>query len=107
MRRASILIFAVLASLFIDSISAAETPQQETVVVTDALLIPADSVIIRNGIPGVMVLDNGMSRFRMIKTGKKEGNKIEILSGLLPGDAVIKGDLTALRDGTQINIQKP
>lgn len=67
--------------------------------------VPDSAIVIRNGIPGVFVLQRSLARFIMVKTGKRQNKKIEILSGLLPGDQVILGQLDALHDGSPVNVQ--
>lgn len=82
------------------------------------LLVPNGALVIRGGIPGVFVLQDATpfppgardaagtvlpeARFRMVKTGKTAGRRVEILSGLSGDEVLILGDLSELRDGSPI-----
>lgn len=82
------------------------------------VLVPPAAIVERGGLPGVFVLtaaapyppvptDAGgtplpQARFRMVKTGKTVGGRIEILSGLTGDEVLVLGDLTRVRDGSPI-----
>lgn len=66
------------------------------------VLVPQRAVIERGGIPGVFVLADGQARFRMVKTGRRQGERIEILSGLTGTETLVLGDLTPVHDGSPI-----
>lgn len=68
------------------------------------IMVPANNIIKRGGITGVFVLQDKLARFRMIKTGKLAVNHVEILSGLSGSETLVAGDLTAVHDGSPINI---
>ncbi len=70
----------------------------------DSSSVPSSAVIQRNGIPGVFIFHNGLARFVMVKPGKRHPRRIEILSGLLPGDQIILGPTTTLHDGSPITL---
>jgi hypothetical protein len=67
-----------------------------------AVTIPAGAVVHRSGIPGVFVLQQGLARFRMIRTGKTVDGRVQIISGLVGGETLIGGDLTPVHDGSPI-----
>jgi hypothetical protein len=54
------------------------------------LLIPRESVFIRNGQSLVEVLENGKSTSRTITTGSKNDNEIVVASGLREGDRITR-----------------
>jgi hypothetical protein len=57
------------------------------------------------GTPGVFILaDNGLARFRMVRTGKKDGQWIEITSGLVGNEPVLKGSLESILDGSPVTV---
>lgn len=82
------------------------------------ILVPTAALTERGGITGVFVLQSAPSfppstraaggeplpqaRFRMVKTGKTAGNRVEILSGLTGDEVLVLGDLAGVRDGSPI-----
>lgn len=70
------------------------------------ILIPQAALVTRGGIPGVFVLtEQGEARFRMVRTGKSDAGRVEILSGLKGDETLVTGDLGAVHDGSRI--EKP
>ena len=68
------------------------------------LLVPDDAVISFAGVQRVLVVQEGKAREQRIRTGRREGERIEILEGLRAGDIVIRapGDLT---DGAAVRVR--
>lgn len=65
--------------------------------------IPRTAFIERGGLPGVFVLDgNGHARFRLVRLGRTAGDRLEVISGLRPGERLVRGDLADVRDGSPI-----
>lgn len=65
--------------------------------------IPRAAFVERGGLPGVFVLDsNGLARFRLVRLGKTTGDRLEVISGLQPGELLVRGDLAEVRDGSPI-----
>jgi RND family efflux transporter MFP subunit len=64
--------------------------------------IPAKAVVERGQLQSVMVDDNGVARTRLITTGQRDKDRIEVLSGLTPGDKVIFPIPPGLADGTRV-----
>jgi hypothetical protein len=64
--------------------------------------IPTAALTERGGIPGVFVLDGGEARFRMVRPGRRAGDRVAILSGLRGDETLVLGDLKDVRDGTPI-----
>ena len=57
------------------------------------------------GTPGVFILaENGLARFRMARAGKKDGQWLEITSGLHGNEPVLKGSLESVLDGSPVNV---
>ena len=55
-----------------------------------ALLIPAEAVIQRGQLQGVYVLDaNQIAELRYITVGRREGDQVEVLSGLQDGEKLV------------------
>ena len=72
---------------------------------TMLLLVPGQSVIRRGQMEAVFVVRDGHAALRLVKTGKLLDDKIEILSGLEPGDAVVTSDASHLVDGQPVTSQ--
>lgn len=66
--------------------------------------VPRLAVVERSGIPGVFVLEQGRARFRMVRLGRRDGGRVEVLSGLTGAEVLVTGDLTAVRDGSPIAV---
>lgn len=64
------------------------------------VLIPAAARVDLAGTPGVFVLQNNQARFRMIKTGKQQGTRIEVSSGLSGNELIIMGPYDDIYDGS-------
>ncbi len=63
---------------------------------TDRILRLPQSVIVRRGeLTGVYVLKEGRLYLRQLRLGEREGDMVEVLSGLAPGDAVVRDPLAA------------
>jgi hypothetical protein len=68
--------------------------------------VPRSALVERGGMPGIMVLsEDGVARFRLVKPGEARGDSVEILAGLFGGERIVMGNLDAIRDGTPITIQ--
>jgi RND family efflux transporter MFP subunit len=71
-----------------------------------ALLVPRAALVQRGQLVGVYVLDRGgIARLRLIKTGKDHAERVEVLSGLEAGDAVVVEGAGTLSDGTRVEEQ--
>lgn len=65
-----------------------------------AILLPADCIVERGQLTGVYVADSDKSaRFRLIRTGPKSGEDIEIVSGLSVGERVVAVPRESIRTG--------
>lgn len=52
------------------------------------IVIPADAVVLREGIPQVAVIQNGVAHFRNVRVGDNDGRMVHVYDGLQPGDVV-------------------
>ena len=66
------------------------------------LLVPRQALLKRGQIEAVFVVKENRAMLRLVKTGKSLDGKIEILSGLEPGDPVVTSDASQLTDGQPV-----
>jgi RND family efflux transporter MFP subunit len=65
-----------------------------------ALLIPAAAVVEKGVLTGVYVVDSqGIMTYRIMKTGQKYGDEIEVVSGIKPGERIAVAGLEHATDG--------
>ena len=73
---------------------------------TSALRVPAAAVIQRGQMELVFVVVNGHAQLRIVKTGKRVGDEVELVSGVDAGGQVITEGTANLQDGQPI-VLKP
>jgi RND family efflux transporter MFP subunit len=66
---------------------------------TRALLVPASAVVQRGQMELVFVVVNRQAQLRLVKTGKRIGDTVELVSGVSAGEQVVVEDASRLRDG--------
>ena len=67
--------------------------------------IPVSAVTERAGITGVFVVNaNGRANFRMVRTGDRTGDLVEILSGLADGERIVLYPDADIDNGTRIAV---
>ena len=71
-----------------------------------ALVVPRASIIGSIKDPKVYVVNNNVVKIREIMVGSEAGTDVEVLKGLLPGDAVVVSGHNNLRDGMQVEVVK-
>jgi membrane fusion protein, multidrug efflux system len=70
------------------------------------LIVPGNAVMIRSDGPKVLVVDaKNTIRSRAVKLGRDLGEKVEVASGLDPGESLVANPTDALRDGTEVKLQ--
>jgi hypothetical protein len=52
----------------------------------------------------VFIVQDGKARLRLVRTGAAADGKVEVLSGLAPGDAIVVTGNTDLADGQPVTI---
>jgi multidrug efflux pump subunit AcrA (membrane-fusion protein) len=77
--------------------------------VADALVIPASALLNAQGDSGqVMVIDStSTAQSRDVKTGIQNGQDVQIVSGIKPGEMVITEGAYGLPDKTKVKVEKP
>ena len=68
----------------------------------NALVVPANAVVDRDGQRGVFLADNDTVAFRPVQIGIEEGGRVEILGGITEGDRVVTAGAGALQNGDRI-----
>jgi len=66
----------------------------------EIILVPAEALVRRGQLTGVYTVDsNSIITYRLVRSGKNYNDRIEILSGLKPGDVIISGKISGIADG--------
>ena len=69
-----------------------------------SLTIPGDTLLIRPDGTQVAVVDShGNVHFQKVQLGRDYGNKIEVLSGLVPGQRLVVNPGDTVREGVKVN----
>jgi RND family efflux transporter MFP subunit len=71
---------------------------------TDAIFVPRIAVLPYGQMERVFIVQDGKARLRLVRTGSAANGKVEVLSGLAPGDAVVVEGNTDLADGQPVTI---
>lgn len=69
---------------------------------SQSLMVPAEAVNLFGQMERVFVVEQGHAVLRLVKTGRREGARIEVLSGLTPGETVVVSPPAALREGVPL-----
>lgn len=72
----------------------------------DAITVPVAALLIEKTTTSVFVNDGGKAKKTLVKTGFNDGARVEILSGLAGGEAVILLPKTPLTDGAAIQVKE-
>jgi RND family efflux transporter MFP subunit len=66
----------------------------------EALLVPEGAIVERGQLTGVYVVDKeSVMTYRLVKVGRRYGGRLEILTGLNPGDSVVVEGVDRAVDG--------
>ena len=73
-----------------------------------SLVVPAVSIIVRDGYSLVAVVENGHAgptvAMRRVTTGRRLGSEVEIVDGIKPGDRVVASGASFLGDGDLVKL---
>lgn len=67
--------------------------------------VPVSAVVQRGQMEIVFVEEGGIARLRLVKTGRKFGDEIELLSGISSGESIITGHVAELKDGQAVHAE--
>jgi membrane fusion protein (multidrug efflux system) len=74
-------------------------------IIADALLAPLFALVDKGGERLVFVENDGVAQSRTVSIGVIEGDRIQITSGLSPGDRLIVKGHTEVEDGMKVSVQ--
>ncbi len=76
--------------------------------IEDAVMIPQDSVLYREGRTEVFVVtDQGTAKVRTVKLGRVEGASVRILAGLAAGERLVTAGGPYLKDADRVVVVEP
>lgn len=68
--------------------------------VEERLTVPATAIRPEGELDRLFVLEGGRARLRLVTLGQRQGDNVEVLAGLDPGEVVVSAPPGALLDGT-------
>jgi multidrug efflux pump subunit AcrA (membrane-fusion protein) len=71
------------------------------------LVVPGESIVVRNAQSTLAVVENNYVHFKPVQIGRDYGNETEIVSGIKPGDIIVKTITDQVQEGVKINPQFP
>jgi RND family efflux transporter MFP subunit len=66
------------------------------------IAVPAAAVASQGQVESVLVVEEGVARTRLVTTGRKQGDQVEILSGLSGGERIVSPRPAGLADGARV-----
>ena len=73
----------------------------------DAMVVPRSAIRESGQLTGLFVIDSSAkARFRLIKTAAHDAERIEVLSGIRPGEKIIASLSNAVMDGIPVEIRQ-
>lgn len=72
---------------------------------TGVLTVPRTAVVRRGQLEILFIDFDGTARMRLVRSGRHFGDRVEIVSGLEPGERVVVDGASALRDGQPLDIR--
>jgi RND family efflux transporter MFP subunit len=70
------------------------------------LAIPVGAVLERGQLQSVFVIDSGIARTRLITTGQRQPDLVEVLSGLSEGEKLVYPLPSGLADGAAVEVRQ-
>jgi RND family efflux transporter MFP subunit len=68
------------------------------------MLVARKAIVEHGALTSVWVVDKGnIARMRLVKVGKKVGDRVEILSGLSDGERVVVSGSEIINEGVKVN----
>ncbi len=70
----------------------------------NAITVPSNSLVDVGGQRGVFVVDGPVARFRPVRTGLQDGDRVQILDGVGEGQRVVTTGAMAVKDGDRVQL---
>lgn len=70
-----------------------------------AILVPANALQMRGQVESVYVVESGIAHARLVTTGVRQADSVELLSGVVPGEHVVAPVPPDLMDGSRAEVQ--
>jgi len=69
----------------------------------DGIAVPAAAIVERGALTSVWAVSReGVAKLRLVKVGRKLGGRVEILSGLAPGDRIVTAGMEKVSDSVKV-----
>jgi len=72
---------------------------------TSALRVQASAVVQRGQMEIVFIFSEKKALLRLVKTGKRVGNEVELVSGVEAGEKIVVEGAVGLRDGQPVEVE--
>jgi RND family efflux transporter MFP subunit len=72
---------------------------------TDTLTVSEKALVVQGQMEQMFVVDGNVARLRLVRTGSRYGETIEVLSGLTRGERVVVEGQSRLQDGQPVVVQ--
>jgi RND family efflux transporter MFP subunit len=72
---------------------------------TSALRVPISAVVQRGQMEIVFVVSDGKAQLRLVKTGKRIGDEVELVSGVSAGEKIVTENAAGLIDGQPLTVK--
>ena len=70
----------------------------------ESILIPRDALVYRGDQPGAYTIEEQKAKYLPLQTGLTQGDKVEVLTGLIAGDLVITRGSNMLKEGDAVRV---
>ena len=72
----------------------------------DSVVVPVTALLYDGSIVRVFVIDGNQAKERIIKTGNKYGEHVEVMDGLKEGDQVVVIGQNNLSEGVKVHVAR-
>ena len=69
------------------------------------VVVPASAIVERGQLQSVFVAEEGTARTRLVTTGQREKDVVEVLSGLSAGERIVTPIPAGLQDGARLEVR--
>jgi hypothetical protein len=74
--------------------------------VQKVVAVPLAALTERGQLQSVFVAEDGVAHTRLVTTGRRTGNAVEVLSGLTAGEKVVLPVPVGLQDGARVEVRQ-